>query len=1101
MKKFDVVLVIILTFLSNTCFADSKLSALSNNGSIAKSDLTYDVASATSYNVNWDQVFKLMAGSTNTWSAVQNHTANVGIGSANPGQALDVNGTVRATNFIGAGTGLTGTAASLTSGTVTTNANLTGVITSSGNATSIASQTGTGTTFVMQAGNPDFTGNVGIGSASPIGYLDERPANVVNVACSASLSTAITNATAGDILQLGDCTYDESGLGSALAISKSLTIQGRGIFNTILSFGSDNIGAFNITSDNVTIKDLQITGTDMDATSASVVFFDASSAGTSFTNSNLDNVWVNVGQSTACSQIITFRDAGGTAKNVRVDATCSVSSGQVIGLIFKLDTPLTKKIDLKVIHPVVNVQDTNASFNGQVRALMHWHNGASIPTFDTTMEIYDPMAVCKLTAGGNTVECLQTQGPNSAGSGSVGVDYTYVYKGVFDGSTQDYAGCSTTNCKDYRIDDFSQTSLFGTTFGTGLGQNQNSGVVIPQGLINTNAIQGQSSPAAAPTFVSPANMISLTGPAGGANANTGTVTGTTGSGVSLTAGAGGAVTAATATGNGGLGGGWSFTAGAGAVANSSSASTNNAGAGGAVAFTTGAGGNASAGTANNGGNGGNFTVNTGAKGTGATANGLNGSFIVQVNGTEKFRVDGAGNVGVGSSNPGAALDIGGNSGGAFKVDGNGVVTATSNGNIFNASALLYNVAGGDALFANNSATSNSNVLIKSSSSGGLIKFNTNAGVMAVMDGNGNVGIGTTITNARLDLTHASGHDAVHISSTAGGNGDYLSVIDGGNVGVGSVNPGQKLDVNGTVKTTNLRVSGISGSTQCIHADSSGNFTGTGSDCGSGGGSSQWTTANTTDVYLDTGGGFGNVGIGTSITTGAALTVMNGNVGIGTWNPTGSFEVGTGTTPQIFVNKSTGNVGIGNSTTFGTFDVLGASGLIIANTGIATFENNETVQGLFTGNGEVDANNSIRMGNSLPIVWGGGADIQLGETSSSGSGDFYIETNSLKRMTIANLGNVGIGSTNPGQILDVNGTVRATQMVTNGSGNNIFTANVGIGSTAPGQALDVQGTVRVVGDFIDTDIATATAGTLVCVKSNGGLGQCATLVGVICSSCT
>lgn len=52
----------------------------------------------------------------------------------------------------GVATNLTGTAAGLTAGNVTTNANLTGVITSVGNATSIASQTGTGTKFVVDTG-------------------------------------------------------------------------------------------------------------------------------------------------------------------------------------------------------------------------------------------------------------------------------------------------------------------------------------------------------------------------------------------------------------------------------------------------------------------------------------------------------------------------------------------------------------------------------------------------------------------------------------------------------------------------------------------------------------------------------------------------------------------------------------------------------------------------------------------------------------------------------------------------------------------------------------------------------------------------------------
>jgi hypothetical protein len=62
----------------------------------------------------------------------------------------------------GVATNLTGTAASLTAGTVTTNANLTGVITSSGNVTVIASQTGTGSKFVVDTGptivNPTLKG-------------------------------------------------------------------------------------------------------------------------------------------------------------------------------------------------------------------------------------------------------------------------------------------------------------------------------------------------------------------------------------------------------------------------------------------------------------------------------------------------------------------------------------------------------------------------------------------------------------------------------------------------------------------------------------------------------------------------------------------------------------------------------------------------------------------------------------------------------------------------------------------------------------------------------------------------------------------------------
>lgn len=68
------------------------------------------------------------------------------------------------------GTNISGTAASLTAGHVTTNANLTGPITSSGNATSIAAQTGTGTTFAMSA-SPTFTGTVGAAAIAATGTI------------------------------------------------------------------------------------------------------------------------------------------------------------------------------------------------------------------------------------------------------------------------------------------------------------------------------------------------------------------------------------------------------------------------------------------------------------------------------------------------------------------------------------------------------------------------------------------------------------------------------------------------------------------------------------------------------------------------------------------------------------------------------------------------------------------------------------------------------------------------------------------------------------------------------------------------------------------
>ena len=101
-----------------------------------------------------------------------------------------------------------------------------------------------------------------------------------------------------------------------------------------------------------------------------------------------------------------------------------------------------------------------------------------------------------------------------------------------------------------------------------------------------------------------------------------------------------------------------------------------------------------------------------------------------------------------------------------------------------------------------------------------------------------------------------------------------------------MNPGQTLDVNGTIRTTNFVMGGqnpVSGFVLTA-SDSSGDTT-----WASAGGVSGWTVSGN-NVYE---AGNGNVGIGTNLLTTAALTVMNGNVGIGTWVPVQALQVNGG----------------------------------------------------------------------------------------------------------------------------------------------------------------------------------------------------------------
>ncbi len=142
-------------------------------------------------------------------------------------------GAFGATSFSGAGTGLTGTAASLTAGSVTTNANLSGVITSSGNVTSITSQSGTGTTFVVTNSPTLVTPTLGVAAATSINKV-----NITSVGTSATLT--ILN-------------------GKTLTANNSLTLAGTD--STTITFQGTDTYVGRTTTDTLTNKTFDTAGT------------------------------------------------------------------------------------------------------------------------------------------------------------------------------------------------------------------------------------------------------------------------------------------------------------------------------------------------------------------------------------------------------------------------------------------------------------------------------------------------------------------------------------------------------------------------------------------------------------------------------------------------------------------------------------------------------------------------------------------------------------------------------------------------------------------------------------------------------------------------
>jgi hypothetical protein len=256
--------------------------------------------------------------------------------------------------------------------------------------------------------------------------------------------------------------------------------------------------------------------------------------------------------------------------------------------------------------------------------------------------------------------------------------------------------------------------------------------------------------------------------------------------------------------------------------------------------------------------------------------------------------------------------------------------------------------------------------------------------------------------------------------------------NGGNVGIGTTAPGALLDLNSS---------------------------GTASQAFQGGGDSKFWISETAGTNTLRIGGNG----GALPSSGAINIFNNGNVGIGTATPQATLEV-AGTT------KISGYTAIGTATVGQTI-----SGQTM-NLNVSGYAG---VGGLRIGGGDINTiyNPAANIGISVES----GYNIRLGNTGSNGL------------TVLASSGNVGIGTTAPNSILDVEGvgndsdfgssiqydiTLKAgngyyrgnSVLISAGAPNGahfplyggviaLMGGNVGIGTTTPNSTLTVQGTVE------------------------------------------
>lgn len=506
-----------------------------------------------------------------------------------------------------------------------------------------------------------------------------------------------------------------------------------------------------------------------------------------------------------------------------------------------------------------------------------------------------------------------------------------------------------------------------------------------------------------------------------------------------------------------------------------------------------------------------------------------------------------GNVGIGTTTPAYKLSLYGaddnsantsNTGSQFAVEGDGH-------GIYMRMKGLDSAGISGSTYANQIFGRGGNIGLELFSDGQLVLGSSNTERMRITAA-GNVGIGTAAPGSKLEIENAGALDVLLDNTgvgnttltldrqTSGGESKILFQDGGvtqwgigaksstnnfvirdedsterltilksnGNVGIGTTSPTYKLDVYGNT----ARIDG-SGSTYAELQLRANGYDWALSNRGSldapnnrvslfGGGTERLTVTSA-----------GNVGIGTT-TPATALSVYTsgtwaasfqgttgGAVAIGsvTGVPTlqGATNGSVNATANIALNPNGGNVGIGTTTASHKLSIATAQ-----NDGIHLYDTTNLRSNYIT-------NSSVGL-----------------SINAAGSG-LQLVTGGSERVRINSSGNVGIGTTNPGAKLSVEGTAVETirigqtattlgnrflfmgMNVTNGYGSigatqyaqatlplvlQEFGGNVGIGTTSPSQLLSVAGNGYVTGG-LGVGVVNTTAGSIYAagnIQTNAGL---------------